>query len=153
VRPLNLDFNLAGDTVTRSKTGFLFLLAVLYPHRMAALLLRSPQCGGPASTEWIAMEVGEHDFMGEERGPLEGGGPVGSGAADEFVPVAAPLGSVSERSKPASKERMKTSHFEERIALRVVQTAQRRDESTQRELAAFNNDFGSAWLVPPAHCA
>ena len=62
-------------------------------------------------------------------------------------------GTVSERSKPASKERMKTSHFEELIALRVVQTAQRRDESTQRELAAFNNDFGGAWLVPPAHCA
>ena len=60
---------------------------------------------------------------------------------------------VSERSKPASKERMKTSHFEERIAFGVVQTAQRRDESTQRELAAFNNDFGGAWLVPPAHCA
>jgi hypothetical protein len=40
------------------------------------------------------MEVGEHDFMGEKRGSLEGGGPVGSGAADEFVPVAAPLGSV-----------------------------------------------------------
>jgi hypothetical protein len=60
---------------------------------------------------------------------------------------------VSERSKPASKERMKTSHFEERIAFGVVPTAQRRDESTQRELAAFNNDFGGAWLVPPAHCA
>jgi hypothetical protein len=48
---------------------------------------------------------------------------------------------------------MKTSHFEERIALSVVQAAQRRDESTQRELAAFNNYFGSAWLVAPAHCA
>ena len=60
---------------------------------------------------------------------------------------------VSERSKPASRERMKTSHFEERIALRVVQTAQRRDESTQRELATFDNDLGGAWLVPPADCA
>jgi hypothetical protein len=39
---------------------------------------------------------------------------------------------------------MKTSHFEERIALRAVQTAQRRDESTQRELTAFHNDFGGA---------
>ena len=29
---------------------------------------------------------------------------------------------------------MKTGHFEERIALGVVQTAQGRDESTQREL-------------------
>src|SRR5476651_1575773 len=51
---------------------------------------------------------------------------------------------VSERSKPASRERMKTSHFEERIALRAVETAQRRDESTQRELATFDNDFGGA---------
>ncbi|HEY1209758.1 MAG TPA: hypothetical protein VGE85_10350, partial [Terracidiphilus sp.] len=60
---------------------------------------------------------------------------------------------VSERSKPASRERMKTSHFEERIALGAVETAQRRDEPTQRELATFNNDLGSAWLVPPADCA
>ena len=48
---------------------------------------------------------------------------------------------------------MKTSHFEERIVLRATDVAQRRDESTQRELTAFNNDFGSAWLVPPADCA
>ncbi|MFZ0828243.1 MAG: hypothetical protein WAO02_12550, partial [Verrucomicrobiia bacterium] len=41
---------------------------------------------------------------------------------------------VSERSKPASRERMKTSHFDERIAFGAVETAQRRDESTQREL-------------------
>jgi len=61
--------------------------------------------------------------------------------------------SVSERSKPASRERMKTSHFEERIALCAVETAQRRDESTQRELATFDNDLGGAWLVPPADCA
>jgi len=48
---------------------------------------------------------------------------------------------------------MKTSHFEERIALGAVETAQRRDKPTQRELATFNNDLGSAWLVPPADCA
>jgi hypothetical protein len=60
---------------------------------------------------------------------------------------------VSGRSKPAREGRMKTSHFEERIAVRVVQTAQRRDESTQREPATFDNDLGGAWLVPPADCA
>jgi hypothetical protein len=60
---------------------------------------------------------------------------------------------VSERSKPASRERMKTSHFEERIVLRATDVAQRRDESTQRELATFDNDLGGAWLVPPADCA
>jgi hypothetical protein len=48
---------------------------------------------------------------------------------------------------------MKTSHFEERVAFGVLQMAQRPDESTQGEIAAFNNDFGSAWLVPPADCA
>ena len=48
---------------------------------------------------------------------------------------------------------MKTSHFEERIAFGAVETAQRRDESTQRELATFDNDLGGAWLVPPADCA
>jgi len=48
---------------------------------------------------------------------------------------------------------MKTSHFEERIALRAVQTAQRRDEPTQCELATFDNDLGGVWLVPPADCA
>jgi len=48
---------------------------------------------------------------------------------------------------------MKTSHFEERIALRAVQTAQRCDESTQCELATFDNDLGGARLVSPAHCA
>jgi len=62
-------------------------------------------------------------------------------------------GNVSGRSKPARAGRMKTSHFEERIALSAVETAQRRDESTQRELATFHHDFGGAWLVPPADCA
>ena len=42
---------------------------------------------------------------------------------------------------------MKTSHFEERIALRVVQTAQERDERTQRELAALDIDFGGQRLA------
>ena len=48
---------------------------------------------------------------------------------------------------------MKTSHFEGRIALSALEKAQGRDESTQRELAAFDFDFGSAWLVAPADCA
>jgi hypothetical protein len=48
---------------------------------------------------------------------------------------------------------MKTGHFEERIALGAVETAQRPDESTQRELTAFDYDLGGAWLVPPADCA
>jgi hypothetical protein len=48
---------------------------------------------------------------------------------------------------------MKTSHFEERIALSALEKAQGRDESTQRELATFDNDLGGAWLVPPADCA
>ena len=47
----------------------------------------------------------------------------------------------------------RTVAIEERIALSAVQTAQRRDESTQRELATFDNDLGGAWLVPPADCA
>ena len=33
----------------------------------------------------FAMEVGEHDFVGEERGPFEGGGAVGVGSAQKFV--------------------------------------------------------------------
>ena len=48
---------------------------------------------------------------------------------------------------------MKTSHFEERIAFRVVPTAQERDERTQRELATLDIDLGGEWLVPPADCA
>ena len=55
---------------------------------------------------------------------------------------------VSERSKPASRERMKTSHFEERFALRVVPTAQEREERTQRELATLDIDLGGEWLRP-----
>ena len=67
--------------------------------------------------------------------------------------VISELSGVNERSKPASRERMKTSHFEGRIALGATDVAQRRDESTQRELATFDNDLGGAWLVPPADCA
>jgi hypothetical protein len=37
---------------------------------------------------------------------------------------------------------MRTSRFEERIASGVVETAQRRDESTQSELTTFDHDFG-----------
>jgi hypothetical protein len=45
---------------------------------------------------------------------------------------------------------MKTSHFEERIALRAVGTAQQRGEHTQRELTTLNNDLGGEWLVSAA---
>ncbi len=45
---------------------------------------------------------------------------------------------------------MKTSHFEGDIALGAADAAQERDESTQRELTAFDFDFGRAWLVAPA---
>ncbi len=48
---------------------------------------------------------------------------------------------------------MKTSHFEGRIALSAVETAQGRDEHTQREPATFDFDIGGAWLVAPADCA
>jgi len=48
---------------------------------------------------------------------------------------------------------MKTSHFEGRIALSAVKTAQGRDEYTQREPATFDFDIGSAWLVAPVDCA
>lgn len=58
--------------------------------------------------------------------------------------------SVSGRSKPARAGRMKTSHFEGRIALCEADAAQGRDEPTQRELAAFDFDFGGARLVAPA---
>jgi len=48
---------------------------------------------------------------------------------------------------------MKTSHFEGRIALSAEETAQGRDEHTQREPATFDFDLGSAWLVASADCA
>ncbi len=43
---------------------------------------------------------------------------------------------------------MKTSHFEERFALRVVPTAQERDERTQRELATLDIDLGGETAGP-----
>ena len=48
---------------------------------------------------------------------------------------------------------MRTSHFEGRIALLAADAAQGRDESTKRELATFDFDFGVAWLVAAANCA
>ena len=60
---------------------------------------------------------------------------------------------VRERLKPASRERVKTSHFEELIALSAACAAQERDEPTQRELTTFNNGPGGARLVRPADCA
>jgi hypothetical protein len=46
---------------------------------------------------------------------------------------------------------LKTSHFEGRIALNAVKTAQQRDEPTQRELATLDTDLGGEWLVPTGH--
>src|SRR5580658_5210322 len=60
---------------------------------------------------------------------------------------------VSGQSKPAREGRMKTSHFEGRIALGAADAAQGRDEYTQREPATFDFDLGGAWLVAPADCA
>jgi len=47
---------------------------------------------------------------------------------------------------------MKTSHFEGSIAPWAARTAHGRDERTQRELAAFDINFGGQWLVQPADC-
>jgi len=33
----------------------------------------------------VTVEMREHDFVGKERGPLEGRGTVGVGAADQFM--------------------------------------------------------------------
>ncbi len=33
----------------------------------------------------LAVEMGEHDFVGEERGPFKGGGAVGVGSAQKLV--------------------------------------------------------------------
>jgi hypothetical protein len=60
---------------------------------------------------------------------------------------------VSGQSKPAREGRMKTSHFEGRIASSAADAALGRGERTQCELTAFDFDFGGAWLVPPADCA
>jgi hypothetical protein len=49
---------------------------------------------------------------------------------------------VNGQSKPASKGRMKTSHFEGSIAYLAAWAALGRNERTQRELAAFDFNFG-----------
>jgi hypothetical protein len=62
------------------------------------------------------------------------------------------LGSiVSGQSKPARDGHLRTSHFEGRIALSAVLTAQERDERTQCEPATFNFDTDGWWLVPTTH--
>jgi hypothetical protein len=33
----------------------------------------------------MAVDLGKHDFMGEQRSPFDGGGAVGAGAADELM--------------------------------------------------------------------
>src|SRR5271156_5225791 len=48
---------------------------------------------------------------------------------------------------------MKTSHFEGSIAYWAAWAAHGRDERTQRELAAFDFNFGGQRLVQPADCA
>jgi hypothetical protein len=60
---------------------------------------------------------------------------------------------VSGHSKPATKGRMKTSHFEGSIAFGAAWAALGRNERTQRELAAFDFNFGGQRLVQPADCA
>jgi hypothetical protein len=60
---------------------------------------------------------------------------------------------VSGHSKPATKGRMKTSHFEGSIASWAAWAALGRNERTQRELATFDFNFGGQWLVQPADCA
>jgi 3-hydroxyisobutyrate dehydrogenase/glyoxylate/succinic semialdehyde reductase len=60
---------------------------------------------------------------------------------------------VSGHSKPASKGRMKTSHFEGSIACWAAWAAHGRNERTQCELAAYDINFGGQWLVQPADCA
>jgi hypothetical protein len=39
----------------------------------------------PAANFFLAVKVGENNFVREERSPLEGGGSIGLGAAVEFV--------------------------------------------------------------------
>jgi hypothetical protein len=60
---------------------------------------------------------------------------------------------VSGHSKPATKGRMKTSHFEGSIACWAAWAAHGRNERTQCELAAYDINFGGQWLVQPADCA
>jgi hypothetical protein len=60
---------------------------------------------------------------------------------------------VSGHSKPATKGRMKTSHFEGSIASWAAWAALGRNERTQCEPAAFDINFGGQRLVQPADCA
>jgi hypothetical protein len=60
---------------------------------------------------------------------------------------------VSGQSKPATKGRMKTSRFEGSIASWAAWAALGRNERTQRELAAFDFNFGGQRLVQPPDCA
>ncbi len=46
---------------------------------------RRSQRGAPYRRLGFAVEVGEHDFVGEECGPFEGGGAVGIGSAQKLV--------------------------------------------------------------------
>ncbi len=59
---------------------------------------------------------------------------------------------VSGHSKPATKGRMKTSHFEGSIASWAAKAANDCDERTQREFAAFDFSFVGQWLVAPTDC-
>ena len=63
-----------------------------------------------------------------------------------------PNNAVSGHSKPATKGRMKTSHFEGSIASWAAKAANDRDERTQRELAAFDCSFVRQGLVAPTYC-
>ena len=46
---------------------------------------REPRLARAGAGIFFAVEVREHDFMGEERRPVKGGGAVSVRAADEFV--------------------------------------------------------------------
>src|SRR5271168_1117885 len=70
-----------------------------------------------------------------------------------FIFISVVSAHVSGQSKPATKGRMKTSHFEGSIAPWAAWAALGRNERTQRELAAFDINFGGQRLVQPADCA
>ena len=46
---------------------------------------RRSQIDTPYRWFGFPVEVGEHDFVGEERGPFEGGGAISVGAAQKLV--------------------------------------------------------------------
>jgi hypothetical protein len=73
---------------------------------------------------------------------------------DAFRRLTSAMYDVADEAKGQPCQRtVKTSHFEGRIASTAADAALGRDERTQRELTAFDFDFGGAWLVPPADCA